>query len=1053
MKRLWLLTVCAGFGLTSAFAADPYVLASGSETLTGEGLNFSKLEVNGALTLAEGAKLYVTNSTETSLIGNGVGVTATLALERNAECRLSGGKDNYLLNIGVLGGDARISIAEGAFFETTGSRFCMSRNTDDQRDLASYSEMNISGTARITYLEMNGYFPVFDSGVTYDATTFPVRSRINVLSGGVLELAGTLQVNDQAMAVISLQNGTLRYGALMTTLSGGGAVRYEIPEGFEGTIDTGAFNAALTYNATPHFAFFSGSGTLRKRGVGSLSCKLLPACNTFTGPIIVEEGTFSLGRPLAEDQTVHVASGAKFIPASEEDLAKVTWVDGAPERSVYVVTGAVLDGIDLLGMSILYFDNTLACSAGLDGSVIGTVTHADATREDPFSITQLGNKTLTLTDTGLEDIPIHFSGAGATLFGGDYIWGAGRDGDWLVDAGSTVGQSGAFMVAGEGPATFTFTQGTFRVSKDLHAGWDGASGTITVSGGQVEVNGELVVGGNPSDHRYQLQGEVHISNATVNAAATHMAPNTDTSGANRTTRYNAVYLHEGGHLHTRYIHRNDDPLSSVIFDGGKLSVMRTSDGKYDSRSMFVSYQNGMLTAEALPDRDIWLEVSPVHNAYMSLIGSGNVKVTLQGEGGFRKEGIGHLLMNKVGTTVVDYHGDTKLNYGITRIGYADVIPHGEGYGDLVIGQHAAVDLYGYPLTVNRLVGLGGIGNGRTDRGADFSSLRVLNIDGDWSFARALPAATLIKDDPNTLTLPGSVPDSLRVKAGAVALPPVAYRHYRFKVENTFGADANSMQIAEFKLLDGETDVTGARSGFSWSTENPSNAARLYPDNEAPGKAVDGDLTTKYLDFRARPLSSDADRDNVWLQFDFEQPQQVTHYNWATANDKAGLNETDNRNPSSWRILGSDDGETWTDLSIYGAYSGTNSLRSWTEPLGFPLTGTRHGFLKVEAGASVTIDRPFYLDYLDNAGTVTLGDAGSIVCGQGDAPGLLCGTLEGTGGLTKIGEGRVAVAVPNSYAGPTRVKGGTLAFQTRAEGEWEWFRFTVKKNHSQSIMQL
>ena len=41
-----------------------------------------------------------------------------------------------------------------------------------------------------------------------------------------------------------------------------------------------------------------------------------------------------------------------------------------------------------------------------------------------------------------------------------------------------------------------------------------------------------------------------------------------------------------------------------------------------------------------------------------------------------------------------------------------------------------------------------------------------------------------------------------------------FRHYRFKIDNCMG-NRNGLQISEFRLLNGNVDVTSLRSGFSF----------------------------------------------------------------------------------------------------------------------------------------------------------------------------------------------------------------------------------------------
>ena len=92
-----------------------------------------------------------------------------------------------------------------------------------------------------------------------------------------------------------------------------------------------------------------------------------------------------------------------------------------------------------------------------------------------------------------------------------------------------------------------------------------------------------------------------------------------------------------------------------------------------------------------------------------------------------------------------------------------------------------------------------------------------------------------------------------------------FRHYRFKIDNCMG-NRNGLQISEFRLLNGDVDVTSLRSGFSYGEGMDSNTA------QGPSLAVDGDITTKWYTGNGSTFS---DMSKCWLQFDFADPQPVT----------------------------------------------------------------------------------------------------------------------------------------------------------------------------------
>ena len=149
-----------------------------------------------------------------------------------------------------------------------------------------------------------------------------------------------------------------------------------------------------------------------------------------------------------------------------------------------------------------------------------------------------------------------------------------------------------------------------------------------------------------------------------------------------------------------------------------------------------------------------------------------------------------------------------------------------------------------------------------------------------------------------------------------------FRHYRFKIDNCMGK-RNGLQISEFRLLNGNVDVTSLRSGFSFGEGMDSSGA------QSPSLAVDGDVTTKWYTANG---SSSSDMSKCWLQLDFADPQPITAYDWATAEDRwLGQNNNDKRDPMVFRLLGSDDGETWTELDSRNIGAKNITRRSWTGP--------------------------------------------------------------------------------------------------------------------------
>lgn len=114
-----------------------------------------------------------------------------------------------------------------------------------------------------------------------------------------------------------------------------------------------------------------------------------------------------------------------------------------------------------------------------------------------------------------------------------------------------------------------------------------------------------------------------------------------------------------------------------------------------------------------------------------------------------------------------------------------------------------------------------------------------------------------------------------------------YNYYRFDMENHSG---KSLQLAEIELFDGtQGEYTDLQPTITASGEN----APL----EGSAQVYDGTSTTKWLTFE----------NSGFLEFDFAQPITLDGYAITSANDFS------ERDPKSWTLLASNDGNTWTTM--------------------------------------------------------------------------------------------------------------------------------------------
>ena len=286
---------------------------------------------------------------------------------------------------------------------------------------------------------------------------------------------------------------------------------------------------------------------------------------------------------------------------------------------------------------------------------------------------------------------------------------------------------------------------------------------------------------------------------------------------------------------------------------------------------------------------------------------------------------------------------------------------------------------------------------------------TLSADTDWR-----DQGTVVVADGVTLNLGGHkfYVSALGGNGTIDGTGKPAFKYYRFKVEDTRGT---FLQVSELKLYNGDTDVTGQHIALYSDTTTVTDdtlaptvaAGRITPDAEKPEKLVDGEVGTKWLDFRSDPRYSAEIRAAAWVTLEFPDKTQIDRYEWYTANDTQA---NPGRNPTTWRLQGSDDNASWADLDVQVDRGDLTTESMKLAYSGVPGLGT--GELHVDVPSGVTAE---------------------------NASVSLVGRLK----LVKDGAGElVAKKAGQTYAGGTLVAGGTLALPMSSDqNEWSPVRFT------------
>ena len=1047
MNKLMTITAAIYVAMVSSplYAAVPtgggeWTIGAGETELLGTSATISRLAVDGTLTLDAGAALTATGAV-VNCISTGDGMVASMTIVPGASFTSQGtltgdtAGNTQGFSIGTYGGTGMVTVASSASLTVTGGRLFLGRNkltgTEDRTKL-SHGILNIFGTVTAAAVECSAWFPSRASGTTYDLDTLPVASIINLEEGGVLEI-GLIQNNDTCRNIINFKGGTLRIPRspnplLYTSVS----TVWNIESGKSLIFDTQSFNATLNPSLHQADSFkLTGAGGLVKRGSGLLDIRLAhPEMNTFTGPIVVEGGSLRLGRPLAEGQTVLVKSGATFYPVCFDDLTKITYEDPAdmPNGAVFHVEGTYTNGLDLITLSPVYCSDKLGGPSGSwNGEVHGAVTHAAGIDlANPFGLVGLGN-TLNLYNTGLESLPLAISGTGTFNFNGDRT--NTTDNAITFTSAATYQQSGNYNVQGENgamPVTTISGGGTFKTTGELRAGFDGRDGAIVVSNGvNVNVTGALKLGCNAST-RYSVKGRMMIENATVTTSNNiNMGANSLTDGSDLQTLMNELVLGPGAILSMGgHFHRNDDARSRVTFAGGELTA------RVSNVDFFGSYQSGILEVEAANGNDIRLNIGGYSigmvDSHTHVFGTGGLDITGTGSAST-------FTLGKAGLTdfSLAYSGATKITDATLVLGVP--LPA----ATTVTGTGATLFLDNVTIT----------NNVSSDVAIKGSGSFVVGADGqDCTFSNKLEGVTLVKVGAGTLTIDNPFDGNLVVKGGTVVVRGAAYKSYRFKVEAMKGSGQNGMQLSDLALFNGAEDVTRPYANISYTSEY-SKGGSPFGNGEPPEKIFDGNTGTKWFDMRGDANAAAVDRERLWVRIDYAWPKAITSYKWYTANDSA------NRDPSAWRLQGSNDGgATWVDLDVQTGFSATSNRKSLAGT--FALSGAAGGTLSstarvvVESGANLRISGGAVPARVieNNGGTVELVDGAKLLTNGG----IVDGGVSGAGALTVTG-GEVTLYGAPTYTGDTHVSGGTLNVGAaanllpRAFGG-KYFRLTFKRSN-------
>ena len=232
-------------------------------------------------------------------------------------------------------------------------------------------------------------------------------------------------------------------------------------------------------------------------------------------------------------------------------------------------------------------------------------------------------------------------------------------------------------------------------------------------------------------------------------------------------------------------------------------------------------------------------------------------------------------------------------------------------------------------------------------------------------------------------------EDARITADEWTDPTPKYKKFRFHISRT-KSNNDMMQLSEIELYSGWTKISP--SSIEYDTTSYSGYEN-FPSGEAPGYAVDGSTSTKWLDRRGGNGRSEDARANCYIDMVYEDAFALTRYRWYTADDEQS------RDPFSWEVLGYDGvKDEWVTLDAKVSENVTESRNALAGTWEISYDVEEQPSLRVSEaitvaeGKTLTVDAPF-------GGKVVKKGAGTLKVTQPLEKGLVleAGGLDLSGG--------------------------------------------------------
>ena len=293
----------------------------------------------------------------------------------------------------------------------------------------------------------------------------------------------------------------------------------------------------------------------------------------------------------------------------------------------------------------------------------------------------------------------------------------------------------------------------------------------------------------------------------------------------------------------------------------------------------------------------------------------------------------------------------------------------------------------------------------------------LSADADWRDRGVITVEqdAVLNLNGHTLTVGGLAGSGQIVSLASQA---EGYKFYRFTIDAN-GGETQSV-ISEFVLRCGEENVTRPYKSIAYDSTTTAGGQTFGGSGAYnPTCAVDGDLGTKWSDWRAGAGNSAEVRKAAWFVLEYEEPIRITSYEWYNGHDT--YPSYSGRTPTAWRLEGSNDGSFWQLLDQVSGYSAPQTNKAKAYFCDFEDDAGVAGNLRIDLGLANS-SAAFDCDELTVGENVNVRLCESTLAADLDLCGLgtliadgtvnLCGHVLTVSGLS--GANRITDVIPCKY---------------------------------------